>query len=403
MSDTPKEVLPPPVPAVGATQGGEIRARWAWVEPTVWSERMLEALEQGVKGGVWFSLIDKVYAARTLAAAWRQVHARAGAGGVDRQTVEQFATHAATRLSHLSVALRTGTYEPQPVRRCWIGKLGSVEKRPLGIPTVIDRVVQTAMRLVLEPIFEREFLPVSYGFRPGRGCKDALREVQRRLEGGATWVVDADIKSYFDTIPHAALLAEVRTRVADGRILELLQAYLTQGVMDGLEQWTPEAGTPQGAVISPLLANVYLHPVDQALGAAGYQVVRYADDLVILCASAEEAQRALSLLRTLLEQCGLRLHPEKTRVVDATQPGGFDFLGYHFEQGTRWPRKKSLRKLKDTVRRHTRRTRGVSLAASSPSSIRCCGGGSGISSTSHPRTFPSLDGVAPHAVAQSLA
>jgi RNA-directed DNA polymerase len=353
---------------------------------------MLEALEQGVKGGVWFSLIDKVYAARTLAAAWRQVHARAGAGGVDRQTVEQFVPHAATRLSRLSAALRTGTYEPPPVRRGWIEKLGSVEKRPLGIPTVTDRVVQTALRLVLEPIFEREFLPSSYGFRSGRGCKDALRAVQRQLDAGATWVVDADIKSYFDTIPHAALLAEVRTRVADGRVLELLEAYLTQGVMDGLEQWTPEAGTPQGAVISPLLANVYLHPVDQALAAVGYQVVRYADDLVIRCASAEEAQRALSLLRTLLEHRGLRLHPEKTRVVDATQPGGFDFLGYHFEQGKRWPRTKSLRKLKDTVRRHTRRTRGVSLAVIVAELNPVLRGWFGYFQHSPPRTFPSLDG-----------
>ena len=353
---------------------------------------MLEALEQGVKGGVWFSLIDKVYASRTLAAAWRQVHARHGAGGVDRQTVEQFATQAALHLQQLSGALRTGTYGPQPVRRCWIEKLGSAEKRPLGIPTVKDRVVQTALRLVLEPIFERDFLPCSYGFRPQRGCKDALREVQRLLEGGATWVVDADIKSYFDTIPHAALMAEVRTRVADGRVLGLLEDYLTQGVLDGLEQWTPEAGTPQGAVISPLLANVYLHPVDQALAAAGYRVVRYADDLVILCDSADEAQRALSLLRSLLEQRGLRLHPEKTRVVDATQPGGFDFLGYHFEQGKRWPRTKSLRKLKDTVRRHTRRTRGVSLAVIVADVTAVMRGWFIYFQHSHPTTFPPLDG-----------
>lgn len=391
MSATWKEDPPPPVPS-GATQGGEIRARWAWVEPTVWSERMLEALEQGVKGGVWFSLIDKVYASRTLAAAWRQVHARDGAGGVDRQTVEQFATHADTHLQHLSAALRTGTYGPQPVRRCWIEKLGSAEKRPLGIPTVKDRVVQTALRLVLEPIFEREFLPASYGFRPQRGCKDALRAVQRLLDGGATWVVDADIKSYFDTIPHAPLMTEVRARIADGRVLELVEAYLTQGVLDGLEQWTPEAGTPQGAVISPLLANVYLHPVDQALAAAGYQVVRYADDLVILGASEDEAQRALSLLRTLLETRGLRLHPEKTRVVDATQPGGFDFLGYHFEQGKRWPRKKSLQKLKDTVRRQTRRTRGVSLATIVEGLNPVLRGWYGYFKHSHPTTFRAVDG-----------
>jgi len=323
---------------------------------------MLSALEEGVKGGKWFRLIDKVYASGTLAASWRQVNARAGAGGVDRQTVEQFETQAEKHLQSLHEALRTDTYVPQAVRRCWIEKVGSVEKRPLGIPTVRDRVVQGALRLVLEPIFEREFHARSYGFRPGRGCKDALREVERLLKEGHTFVVDADIKSYFDTIPHPELMAEVRRRVADGRVLKLLEAYLSQGVMEGLAQWTPEAGTPQGAVISPLLANLYLHPVDQALAEAGWEVVRYADDLVILCRSEEEAQRALELLEKLITERKLRLHPEKTRIVDASQRGGFDFLGYHFEQGKRWPRKKSLRKFKEAVRRRTRRTSGKSLA-----------------------------------------
>jgi len=244
------EAAPAPVPD-GATQAGEVRARWAWTEPTVWTERMLTALEQGVKGGKWFSLIDKVYAVRTLEAAWRQVCARAGAAGVDRQTVEQFATQAEKHLQHLAGELRTDAYEPQPVRRCWIAKAGSVEKRALGIPTVKDRAVQTALRMVQEPIFEREFHPHSYGFRPGRGCKDALRHVQRLLDAGATWVVDADIQSYFDTIPHQSLMTEMERRVADGRVLKLLKAYLTQGVLDGLKQWTPEAGTPQGAVRTP--------------------------------------------------------------------------------------------------------------------------------------------------------
>ena len=362
MRDTRTEAAPAPVPE-GATQAGEVRARWAWTEPTVWTERMLTALEEGVKGGKWFSLIDKVYAARTLGAAWRQVCARAGAAGVDRQTVEQFTTQAEKHLQHLSGELRTDTYEPQPVRRCWIEKPGSVEKRPLGIPTVKDRVVQTALRMVLEPIFEREFHPHSYGFRPGRDCKEALRHVQRLLDDGAAWVVDADIKSYFDTILHQSLMTEMQGRVADGRVLKLLAAYLTQGVMEGLEQWTPEAGTPQGAVVSPLLANVYLHPVDEAMAAAGHEMVRYADDIVILCRSEAEAQRALAQLDGLLQHRGLQLHPEKTRIVNAVEPGGFDFLGYHFEHGQRWPRRKSLRKFKDSIREITRRrTCGNSLA-----------------------------------------
>jgi RNA-directed DNA polymerase len=352
---------------------------------------MLSALEQGVKGGKWFALIDKVYAHRTLAAAWRQVKARAGAGGVDRQTVEQFEAQAEQHLAHLSEALRTATYVPNPVRRCWIEKPGSVEKRPLGIPTVKDRVVQSALRLVLEPIFEREFHPRSYGFRPGRGCKEALREVQRLLDDGYTWVVDADIKSYFDTIAHPELMAEVTRRIADGRVLTLLDAYLRQGVMEGLEQWTPEAGTPQGAVISPLLANVYLHPVDQALAAAGYEVVRYADDLVMLCRSAEEARHALELLDELLRGKGLTLHPHKTRIVEARARGGFDFLGYHFERGMRWPREKSLRKFKEAIRRGTRRTAGVSLGVIITTLNPILRGWFGYFKHSHRTTFRPLD------------
>jgi RNA-directed DNA polymerase len=353
---------------------------------------MLSALETGVKGGVWFSLIDKVHAARTLEAAWQQVKARAGAGGVDGQGVGELEAQAEKHLGSLHEALRTDTYVPQPVRRCWIEKAGSVEKRPLGIPTVRDRVVQSALRLVLEPIFEREFHPRSYGFRPGRGCKDALREVQRLLDEGYTWVVDADIRSYFDTIPHPKLMAEVRRRIADGRVLKLLESYLSQGVMEGMKQWTPDTGTPQGAVVSPLLANVYLHPVDQALAEAGYEAVRYADDLVILCRSEAEAQRALRVLEAQMAQRKLELHPEKTRIVDAMEPGGFDFLGYHFERGMRWPRKKSLRKLKDAVRRRTRRTAGKSLGRIITELNLVLWGWFGYFKHSKPNTFSSLDG-----------
>jgi RNA-directed DNA polymerase len=376
----------------GAKQAGEVRSRWGWTEPSVWTDRMLTALEEGVKGGVWFSLIDKVHGARTLRSAWNEVADRKGAGGVDRQTVEQFAAQAEQHLGHLEETLRAGTYVPQPVRRCWIEKMGSAEKRPLGIPTVRDRVVQTALRKVVEPIFEREFHPHSYGFRPGRGCKDALREVERLLEEGATWVVDADIKSYFDTIPHAELMAEVRKRIRDGRVLKLIEAYLSQGVMDGLAQWTPEAGTPQGAVISPLLANIYLHPVDVAMAEAGYEVVRYADDLVILCRSEAQARQALAELEKWMSQLGLQLHPVKTRVVDALAPGGFDFLGYHFEQGKRWPREKSKRKLKDKVRSLTKRSSGRSLTMIIVGLNPVLRGWFGYFKHSRSRTFPTLDG-----------
>ena len=310
---------------------------------------------------------------------------------MDGQTVKQFEAQAEKHPEHLREALRTDTYVPQAVRRCWIEKPGNVEKRPLGIPTVRDRVVQSALRMVMEPIFEREFHPRSYGFRPGRGCKDALREVQRLLGEGYTWVVDADIKSYFDTIAHPELMAEVRRRIADGRLLKLIESYLSQGVMEGMRQWTPEGGTPQGAVISPLLANVYLHPVDQALVEAGYEVVRYADDLVILCRSEAEAQRALRKLEALMRERKLRLHPEKTRIVDATKPGGFDFLGYHFERGMRWPREKSLRKIKEAVRCRTRRTSGKSLAMTIAELDPVLRGWFQYFQHSHRNTFRSLD------------
>jgi len=224
---------------------------WAWTEPTVWTERMLAALETGVKGGKWYSLIDKVYSADTLQAAFAQVEANEGAAGVDHVSVDRYGRDLDANLRRLSEELRTGTYRPQAIRRHYIPKPGSREKRPLGIPTVRDRVVQTALRMVLEPIFERDFAAHSYGFRPGRGCKDALRRVEELLAAGYRHVVDADLKSYFDTIPKKPLLAMIGRKVTDGRILALIKGFLEQSVMEGAKEWVPEQGTPQGAVVAP--------------------------------------------------------------------------------------------------------------------------------------------------------
>ena len=322
---------------------------------------MLAALGNGVAGGRWYSLIDKLYPEATLRIAFEAVAANGGAAGVDHVGIEQYATNLEANLAHLSDALRSGEYRPQAIRRQDIAKPGSREKRPLGIPTVADRVVQTALRLVLEPIFEHEFAEHSYGFRPGRGCKDALRRVDELLKAGHVNVVDADLKSYFDTIPKDRLLALLAGRVADRRVLSLLQAYLEQGVLDGVQEWTPVRGTPQGAVISPLLSNIYLDPLDHLMAELGFEMVRYADDFVVLCRSPEAAAAALAVVRSWTAEAGLELHPAKTRVVDA-RTEGFDFLGYHFASGRRVPRKRSLMKLKDTVRAKTRRTRGDSLA-----------------------------------------
>jgi RNA-directed DNA polymerase len=360
MNTTPD---PTPARVPQAQQAGSIYDRWSWVEPTVWTERMLTTLEQGVKGGVWFRLIDKVYALKTLRLAWTKVRANKGAAGIDKQSIALFEEQADRFLQQLHEQLKEETYDPLPIRRVWIDKLGSTEQRPLGIPAVRDRVVQTALRLVLEPIWEAQFAEQSYGFRPGRGCKDALRRVEELLKAGYTHVVDADLKGYFDSIPHDRLMADVRQQVADGRVLALLEAYLHAKVMDDLQEWEPDKGTPQGAVISPLLANLYLNDLDHHLAGAGYQLVRYADDFVILCRSPQEAEQALTLVRQYVEARGLTLHPTKTRLVDVSQAGGFDFLGYHFEKQTRWPRRKSLDKFKDKVRSLTRRTTGNSMLA----------------------------------------
>ena len=352
---------------------------------------MLEALQRGVQGGVWFSLVDKVQRPSTLAAAWERVRANQGSAGADGQSVEAFDADAERHLERLHEELRAGTYRPGPVKRVWIEKPGSRQKRPLGVPAVRDRVVQAALRLVIEPIFEREFSPRSYGFRPGRGCKDALRRVAQLLAEGNVWVVDADLKGYFDSIPHEGLMDEVRKRIADGRVLDLIEGFLRQGVLEDMKVWTPEAGTPQGAVISPLLANVYLHPVDQAVEAAGYEMIRYADDFVILCRSRAEAERALATVERLMTERGLTLHPEKTRVVDASVDG-FDFLGYHFERGKRWPRDKSMKKLRDAVRSKTKRTNGQSLSYIIADVNRTLRGWFAYFQHSHKTVFAPIDG-----------
>ena len=345
-----------------AKQGAEARRREAWwTEASIWTERMVSALGNGVKGGKWYSLMDKVVRPTTLAVAWRKVARNRGAAGVDGQSIERFAAQAERYLQELQHRLREGSYRPHPVKRVEIPK-GDGRTRPLGIPTVKDRIVQTALKMVIEQIFETQFRPGSYGFRPGRGCKDALREVDRLLKEGLTWVVDADLLSYFDNIPHDRLMALVAGSISDGQVLSLLEGFLRQDIMKDMARWRPTAGTPQGAVISPLLANLYLHPLDLLMEESGRRMVRYADDFVILCRTEAEALAALRRVEAWVAANGLTLHPDKTRVGDSRQPGqGFDFLGYRFEAGRRLVRKKSLMAFKDKVRSMTGRSRGDSL------------------------------------------
>jgi len=366
VKETSRQETPPPVAGrePEPPQGGEIRARWAWVEASVWTTRMLKALETGMEGGKWFRLIDKVWSEENLQSALEEVCSNGGSAGVDGRSVAAVEKQSEEEIAILHRQLRAEQYEPAPVKRVWIPKQGSPEKRPLGVPTVRDRIMQTALRNVIEPIFERDFAPQSYGFRPGRGCKNALRRVDELLKEGGVWVVDADIKGYFDTIPHEPLMERVGRKIVDGRVLRLIEGYLKAGVMESVKGWQPtERGTPQGAGISPLLANIYLDPLDWEMAGAGLEMVRYADDFVVLCHSEQEARAALEKIQGFAKANGLTLHPEKTRIVDASKPGGFDFLGYHFERGMKWPRKKSMAKLKETIRAKTRRTEGRSMEA----------------------------------------
>lgn len=387
------EAIPVSVPRrAGAKPAGEVRARWAWTEAAVWTERMLTALEEGVKGGVWFSLIDKVYGLPNLRAAFAKVKVNGGAAGCDHQTIAMYDADLERNLRNLSGQLRCGAYRPQKIRRVYIPKPGGRERRPLGIPTVRDRIVQTALRQVIEPIFERDFAEASYGFRPNRGCKDALRRVDGLLKAGYTHVVDADLKSYFDTIPHRLLMGRIRDKIADGRVLKLIEAFLTQGVLEGLDTWTPTSGSPQGAVISPLLSNAYLDPLDHLMADQKIEMVRYADDLVILCRSADEAHHALEQVQRWTAEAGLTLHPTKTRIVGANQTG-FDFLGYHFERGKRWPRDKSIKKFREAIRAKTRRKHGHSLSVIIANVNRTTRGWfEYFKHTSYVNVFHSLDG-----------
>lgn len=355
-----RDYTPVTVP-FAATPAGETYSIAEWAHRAVWTDPMLTTLlENRVRGGKWHTLIDKVFRDLNLFCSAHKVLGKKGAAGVDRQTVENFAEHEREELQRLQTQLKEGSYTPSPVRRTWIPKPGSSEKRPLGIPTVRDRVVQTALVHVIEPILDATFHERSFGFRHGRGCHDALRCVEELLNSGHVYVVDADLKSYFDTIPKDRLLDIVRQKISDRRVLGLIEQFLNQGIMEDLRVWTPEAGVPQGAVLSPVLSNAYLNPLDHQMAENGFQMVRYADDFVILCRSQEEAEAALTAVRAWVEAHELKLHPTKTRIVDSREKS-FSFLGYSFRGRFRFPQAKSHRKFVDRIRELTPRKSGESL------------------------------------------
>jgi group II intron reverse transcriptase/maturase len=302
----------------------------------------------------WYSLYDKVYALPNLERAWEKVRQNKGAGGVDRQTIASFERNKEQELWELHRLLREKRYRPHALRRVYIPKANG-ERRPLGIPTIRDRVVQQALLNILEPIFEPLFHEHSYGFRVQRDTHQAIAQVCKAVSEGKEWIVDVDIRKYFDTVNHELLLDAVNEEVSDGSVLRLLRMVLESGVMENGVRMATEEGTPQGGVISPLLANIYLNRFDWEMAKAGYDVVRYADDFVVLCASEQEAQRAYEAVRSIIEgKLRLRLHPEKTRMVHHKE-GTFDFVGFLVHRRYLWPRIKSLDKFKDRVKFLTRR------------------------------------------------
>ena len=297
MTSKAKAPLPERVP-FSATPPGETPDIRRWAQPVVWTDRMLSTLlENQVRGGKWHALIDKVYAELNLFTAARKVTGKKKAAGVDGQSCEEFEEHLLVETRQLAAQIKDQTYRPSAVRRVHIPKPGRPnETRPLGIPTVRDRVVQRAIVNVIEPILDHQFHERSFGFRHGRGAHDALRIVEQKLQEGYVYVVDADLKGYFDTIPKDRLLALVKEHISDSRMLKLIKLFLDQNILEELREWTPIAGVPQGAVLSPVLSNLYLNPLDHQMADNGFEMVRYADDFVVLCRSQSEAESALQMI-----------------------------------------------------------------------------------------------------------
>ena len=308
------------------------------------------------------SLIDKVYDPNNLHRAWRRVRRNRGAAGVDRVSISMFGSDLENNLKTIERQLRERRYLPQPVRRVYIPKGSQPGKlRPLGIPTVKDRIVQQSLLQIVEPLFDNTMSNRSFAYRKGRNAHDAIATLMRDVKDGYRHVVDADIKSFFDSIGHNVVMCRLRARIADGRVLDLFEAFLMAGVMENGEVTVPEAGTPQGGVVSAWLSNLVLDDLDRALEQAELRHVRYADDFVVLCNSREDARQALTLITGVLDSLKLQLHPTKTRLSDVWS--GFEFLGFRIKANHVSVSSRAIERFKDRVRHLTRRQQGKNVEA----------------------------------------
>ena len=359
--------------AVSASPAVQGSGRGIPVDPVRALQHALYRAAKADPGRRFHALYDKISRSDVLWRAWVKVRTNNGAPGIDKTTLAAVEEYGVTRLlDELASELREGRYRPLPARRVFIPKPGTDEQRPLSIPAVRDRIVQAAAKIVLEPVFEADFLPCSFGFRPGRSAHDALQVLIDESWQGRRWVVETDIASCFSAIPHEKLMEAVEERICDQPVLKLLRAMLRAGVMEDGQVRRPVTGTPQGGVISPVMCNVYLHRLDRAWDEADGVLVRYADDLVVMCRSRSQAERALERLTALLADLGLEPKAAKTRIVHLEEGGeGLDFLGFHHRlvrsKGTtgkrgvvflaRWPADKAMQHARDRIRQITDRSR----------------------------------------------
>lgn len=324
-------------------------------------KRSLRVAENSKKKRKWYSLIDKIWNYQNLEQSFLDVKKNRGAHGVDKVTIKDYEKDLEHNLRVLQESLRTKAYRAKPVRRVYIPKDDGT-KRPLGIPTVEDRIIQAATKRILEPIFEQKFLDCSYGFRPSRSAHMAIDKIRQDLIAGYTYVIDADIKTYFDSIPHDKLIYLIKEEVVDSSVLALIVQFLKSGILDNGIFYQNDSGSPQGGVISPLLANIYLHPLDEMMMERGHRITRYADDFVICCKSRKGAERILKAVVKLLEEgLGLKVHPDKTKIVDNFEEP-FVFLGYVFKQGYyHLPSDKAVKKFKKSIKNVTKRNQTINI------------------------------------------